>query len=661
VRPSNRIVAGGRLAGPDRGGLMRATRAAVAAGATRPQGSTRTAVRAALLTLASVGCLVAAGARAVEFELQRLPVADYYLDDLGVADVDGDGDLDVFTTNHNARQRLSLNDGRGSFVAVDAAAAGMAQNPAFPGLTDATVGPEATAGTLQVFSRRGRLFLRGNKLAATGGITGRLYLDSSPAVRARGFDHSVSCDGAAAHPCRLDFRVADSGVLRLDDKIDQYPMRLVIGAGAEPERVRLGRDGIAAPGRDLQLRLMDRHGMAWSDLDGNGEPDAYVNNGGYGGELAALRARHPEIDYNNELFCQADGGFRPCIEGRGLVKDDDRGRRVAWVDFDGDGRLDLYLDNRDTPNRLFRQRKDGTFADRAPAKGLAAVASGPFVWFDADNDLDPDLLLVEADRIVLYRREPPGYGREDVGAYRGGTKNWSYGTFSLFDADGDGYLEALLASSRGSSYVENAAGRLSARPVAELGLPDRSHSLDFVDIDADGLVEIHAVARDCAADGIYRLPGAQGDAPAIPLPALRANYCSIARSLWFDADGNGFPDLLLARKTRAASRRLWQTHLLANQGNEHHWLQVDLRGPPGNPEAIGARVTLRAGGRSQVRQVGQFEGSRYSQGHYRLYFGLGRTARADALIVHWPDGRRTRLDDPAVDRRLRVVHPQARP
>ena len=426
-------------------------------------------------------------------------------------------------------------------------------------------------------------------------------------------------------------------------------------------RLRLGRDGIAAPGRDLQLRLMDRHGVAWSDLDGNGEPDAYVNNGGYGGALAALRARHPGIDYNNELFCQTDGRFSPCIEGRGLIKEADRGRRVAWVDFDGNGRLDLYLDNRDTPNRLFRQRKDGTFVDRAPAKGLAAVASGPFVWFDADNDLDPDLLLVEADRIVLYRREAPGYDREDVGAYRGGTKTWSYGKFSLFDADGDGYLEALLASSRGSSYLENAAGLLTARPAAEVGLPDRSHSLDFVDIDADGLVEIHAVARDCSADGIYRLPGAPANAPAIPLPALRAQYCSTTRSLWFDADGNGFPDLLIARKTRASSRRLWQTHLLTNGGNDHHWLQVELRGPPGNPEAVGARVTLQAAGRSHVRQVGQFEGARYSQGHYRLYFGLGQADRVDALVIYWPDGRRTRLDDPAVDRRLRVTHPQARP
>jgi hypothetical protein len=632
-----------------------------AAAAPRPSRRTRAVARATCIWLATVGWLAGASAEAVDFELERLPVADYYLDDLGVADVDGDGDLDVFTTNHNARQFLTLNDGSGSFLALDAEVAGMAQNPAYPGLTDAPVGPEAMAGTLQVFSRRGRLFLRGTGLAATGGIAGRLYLDSSPAVKASGFDHAFACDDAAAHPCRLDFRVADSGVLRLDDKIDQYPMQLIIGSTVDLDRVRLGRDGIAALSRDLPLRLMDRHGVAWSDLDGNGEPDAYVNNGGYGGELAQLRARHPDIDYNNELFCQTDGRFSPCIEGTGLIKDADRGRRVAWVDFDGNGRLDLYLDNRDTPNRLFRQRKDGSFVDRAPAKGLGAVASGPFVWFDADNDLDPDLLLVEADRVVLYRREGRGYEREDVGAYRGGTKNWSYGKFSLFDADGDGYLEALLASARGSSYVENAAGLLTTRPAADVGLPDRSHSLDFVDVDADGLVEIHAVARDCAADGIYRLPGAPAHAPAITLPALRGDYCSTARSLWFDADGNGFPDLLIARKTRASSRRLWKTHLLANGGNDHHWLQVELRGPPGNPEAIGARVTLRAAGRSYARQVGQFEGSRYSQGHYRLYFGLGQADRAEVLEIHWPDGRRTRLDRPDVDRRLRVAHPQARP
>ena len=95
----------------------------------------------------------------------------------------------------------------------------------------------------------------------------------------------------------------------------------------------------------------------------------------------------------------------------------------------------------------------------------------------------------------------------------------------------------------------------------------------------------------------------------------------------------------MARKTRASSRRLWKTHLLTNGGNDHHWLQVELRGPPGNPEAIGARVTLEAAGRNHVRQVGQFEGSRYSQGHYRLYFGLGQTGALESIEVLWPGMR----------------------
>jgi hypothetical protein len=207
--------------------------------------------------------------------------------------------------------------------------------------------------------------------------------------------------------------------------------------------------------------------------------------------------------------------------------------------------------------------------------------------------------------------------------------------------------------------VDNDGGVLSERPAEAVGLPPASYALDFVDVDADGHVEVHAFTRACDGDGIYRrTAGAAFERTAL-MPELRARYCSTVRSAWFDADNDGFPDLALVRKTRSVSREFWKSHLLRNRGNGNHWLQIELAGPPGNREAVGARVRLTAGGRARVAQTGQFEGSRYSQGHYRLYFGLGEADTVERIRVFWPDGRESVLRGVAADRVLRIGHPLA--
>jgi hypothetical protein len=104
---------------------------------------------------------------------------------------------------------------------------------------------------------------------------------------------------------------------------------------------------------------------------------------------------------------------------------------------------------------------------------------------------------------------------------------------------------------------------------------------------------------------------------------------------WPDIDRNGARDLVrLALGTE--HRRL----VAMRAGRPHrHWLEVDLEGSGGNRQALGAKVVVRAGKLKQTQWVGQNETSRFSQGHYRLYFGLGENQRARVTVV-WPDGSR---------------------
>ena len=104
--------------------------------------------------------------------------------------------------------------------------------------------------------------------------------------------------------------------------------------------------------------------------------------------------------------------------------------------------------------------------------------------------------------------------------------------------------------------------------------------------------------------------------------------------------------------------------LLRNEiGSRRSWLVVRLEGTESNRDAIGARVRVRAGELTPMRQVEA--GSGYASQHGRdLAFGLGHAERVDQLEIRWPSGRVERFEDLPVRTRLRIVEgrsPEAMP
>jgi len=121
----------------------------------------------------------------------------------------------------------------------------------------------------------------------------------------------------------------------------------------------------------------------------------------------------------------------------------------------------------------------------------------------------------------------------------------------------------------------------------------------------------------------------------------------------FDYDQDGAVDILLRNYAQPAQ-------LLRNAGGPEHWLEVKLVGTKSNRDAIGARLTLRASGRQQVREV--HAGSSYlSASSLVQHFGLGAAQTVDRLEVRWPSGARTRLHDLPADRQLVLVEGEAAP
>jgi hypothetical protein len=114
-----------------------------------------------------------------------------------------------------------------------------------------------------------------------------------------------------------------------------------------------------------------------------------------------------------------------------------------------------------------------------------------------------------------------------------------------------------------------------------------------------------------------------------------------------DLDGDGRPEVVIVNMNAAPS-------VLRNEVAGGNFLNVKLRGTKSNRSAIGARVTVRAGGATQTEDLTS-GASYYSSHEPSLHFGLGRTPRIDAIEVRWPSGLLQRWTDLAPNRTLLLV------
>jgi hypothetical protein len=105
---------------------------------------------------------------------------------------------------------------------------------------------------------------------------------------------------------------------------------------------------------------------------------------------------------------------------------------------------------------------------------------------------------------------------------------------------------------------------------------------------------------------------------------------------------------LLVRQVGGGPLRLYE-----NQFPPRHYLEISLRGTKSNRLGIGSRLTLQAGGRTQVREVYPINSFR-SQGPTRAHFGLGDATSVDRLSIRWPSGEEQELTALGVDRHIVV-------
>ncbi len=426
-------------------------------------------------------------------------------------------------------------------------------------------------------------------------------------------------------------------------------------------------------------------GAAAADYDNDGKIDLFV---------AGVNGSH--------LYHNDGGGHFTDVTARAGLQTTEWAVHAVWFDYDRDGRLDLfvvnylhwtpetspvchapdspmtvYCDPREVaglPNRLYRNRGDGTFEDVSGSSGIARFTGKGMSAASADYDSDgyPDIFVTN-DTLPNFLFHNLGNGKFEEVALEAGVSLPSDGRavsgmgVDFRDYNNDGRPDIVFTALSGQTFplYEN-VGHGSFREasyssrLAPLSIRRSGWGVAFADFDNDGWKDLFT-AGSHVTDNIealsgdrYLLPnaifrnlgnGAFGDASSSAGEAFQkpAAHRGLAVA---DFDNDGRLDALVT--VLGGSPELW--HNITPSGG---WVAFQLEGRRSNRDGIGAEIRLN----------GQVNVQSSSQGYASstlapVHFGLAQAPSAGRVEIRWPSGRIQVLDNVPVNRIVHVVEPE---
>jgi enediyne biosynthesis protein E4 len=365
---------------------------------------------------------------------------------------------------------------------------------------------------------------------------------------------------------------------------------------------------------------------AWVDYDRDGRLDLVVANYVQWTEQTDL---YCTLDGTHKSYCTPEsykgtsvrlwhnlggGKFEDATQKAGLGDPTSKSLGVTILDYNNDGWPDILIANDTQPNKLYLNKKDGTFEERGVAAGIGfsedGVARAGMGADAADYDRSGHASVIITNfanqMVSLYHNEGNGLfvdeaPQSEVG--RATLVTLGFGCF-FFDYDNDGWPDIYVADGHIEDAIEKVQKRVSYAEPPHL-------------------------FRNLGGGKFQEVTAQMGPAFAAPRVARGAAYA--------DIDNDGFLDVLVTTNAGPA-------FLFHNEGGSNHSLRLKLVGTKSNRDGIGAVIRVTAGADKQWQMLRS--GSSYlSQSELVLTFGLGTRTKADAVEIQWPSGQIDKLSN----------------
>src|SRR6266478_910455 len=374
---------------------------------------------------------------------------------------------------------------------------------------------------------------------------------------------------------------------------------------------------------------------AWVDYDRDGRLDLVVSNYVQWSEQGDL---YCTLDGAHKSYCTPEsykgtsarlwhnlggGKFEDATQKAGFYDPTSKSLGVAILDYNDDGWPDILIANDTQPNKLYLNKKNGTFEERAVSAGIAFSEDGiaragmgvDAVDYDRSGSASLIITNFANQMLALYHNEGNGLfvdeaPRSEVG--RATLVTLGFGCF-FFDFDNDGWPDILVAD----GHIENEIERVQKR-VSYAEPPHLFRNL--------GNGKFEEVTQSVG-------------------PAFGSS--KVARgAAYADIDNDGALDVLMTTNGGRA-------YLFHNEGGANHSLRIKLVGTKSNRDGIGAivRVSSRKDQQWQMLRSGS---SYLSQSELVLTFGMGSKTKADAVEIDWPSGQVDRLSNIATGQTVTI-------
>ena len=386
-------------------------------------------------------------------------------------------------------------------------------------------------------------------------------------------------------------------------------------------------------------------------------------------------------DFVNEIWLNDGSGRLEPVEDSG-VEALDPSAAAALGDANGDGLLDLYWGNwllrypypDAGPDRYFVGLGEGRFHDATDEAGLVP-RMGPspcygVLWADYDNDGDQDIWVGNYGYGLNYLWQNQGDGtfvdvgyelgvaRDDVGVQGGNTFG---GDFGDFDNDGDLDLYAANIAhpryqpdSDPSTLLVNGGppdyAFVNQREALGMVYDEGDVNATWADFDNDMDLDLIVLSLYPGHySRLYRNDGAAGFRD-VTYASGTAVHDSVSAA-WSDVDEDGDLDLFITDRSGLPMAQLF----INRRGQERGWVELVVEGTTSNRDGVGARVTLLAGGVTQIREVKGGQGHSNTQSTRVVHFGLGDSQAVDSVHVRWVGGEEEEFAGVAPRGRYRLV------